>query len=122
MSGHVTYFKSQLEPRFKKNAKSRRALEFSKLEVHRLVDIRDRRQCRACGQKCVSTMAAVPERWERHEIQPRSLGGKISITNTVGLCLSCHHDASPAGGKVLTISGNPQQRLRFEQGGEVWFS
>jgi len=104
-------------PRFRVKQQQRKALESQKRDVHRLTSIRDHFRCRACGCRCRSTMEVVPDRLEHHEIKFRSLGGEISLSNTLVLCLACHHEAQT---HVLQIVGNADQQVTFMRGTKQW--
>jgi 5-methylcytosine-specific restriction endonuclease McrA len=82
---------------------SRRALSLSKA-VKRAVMERDQRRCRVCGRRATSV----------HELRFRSLGGRVSLDNSIAVCgtgtTKCH-------GKLqrnqLIPIGNASGRLRF---------
>jgi hypothetical protein len=84
------------------------------------VDKRDKMRCRACGCKCLVTMALVGKRLERHHIILRSQGGEDTATNVLSLCKLCHdarhvtHD--------LDISGDANGVAVFERAGRIWES
>lgn len=86
--------------------------------VCRIVDKRDDYRCRACGRRVVQTLAVQHNRLERHHVIPRSLSGENRTSNVCLLCLDCHTDRHVT--RTLTITGNANQRLSFEQGGKRW--
>lgn len=77
------------------------------LEVYKLVDQRDRGQCRVCGRRC-ELGSTFSNRVERHHVIPKSLGGEDSTANLASLCVDCHDDRHKRG--ILRISGNADER------------
>lgn len=82
---------------------TRRILSLSKA-VKRAVMERDHRTCRVCGKRAESV----------HELRFRSLGGKVSLDNSIAVCGSgttkCHGKLQR--NKLIPI-GNPNGKLRF---------
>ena len=102
-------------------SKRRRSVEALRRKVYRLVDVRDGLKCRACGRSCVITLDALPNRWERHHVRFRSLGGEDTSANIIGLCCLCHSEAQQ---HRLQIVGDADEALEFTntRTGRVWHS
>ena len=84
------------------------------------IDGRDRYRCRACGCKVMRTLAAVPNRLERHHVIPISLGGENTAENVVSLCLECHFARHVM--RTLLLDGNANKSLtctRLNREGDV---
>lgn len=68
---------------------------------------RDQGICRCCGIRVADSM---------HEIVPRSLGGKVSLTNSIAVCGSgttkCH--GMPQGHRIWVHGRDANGPLRFE--------
>jgi 5-methylcytosine-specific restriction endonuclease McrA len=73
------------EPRKRVKAREKRAESKQVKAIRAAVFERDRFLCRCCGHRPAESM---------HEIRPRSLGGKVSMENSIASCGSgttgCH--------------------------------
>lgn len=118
MAFQGTNFKSDQPTRL-----ARKTLKITHADQHwrqvcRAVDTRDGLICRACRCRLVKTLTVQPNRCEKHHVIPRSLQGPDETCNVANLCLSCHEARHVT--RTLTITGNANQRLSFEQGGKRW--
>jgi 5-methylcytosine-specific restriction endonuclease McrA len=106
-----TFFKhdmvSRAAEKLKKQARAREAWA----AVCKLVDVRDRGRCRACGRRCDPRAIGLVERAERHHIVYRSAGGEDDAFNVVTVCAVCHGDQHAGR---LDIRGNAQWGI------EIW--
>lgn len=67
---------------------------------------RERNMCRCCGHRKADSM---------HEIRPRSLGGKVSLENSIAVCGSgttgCHGHLQ--GHRIRVVGKNAKRTLAF---------
>jgi hypothetical protein len=79
----------------------------------RLVDARDRYQCRCCGRRTVRTLTLCPERAEHHHVLRRGVVPALDcdLRNVLLVCKNCH-------GKLtrheLRITGTPEQTFELD--------
>jgi 5-methylcytosine-specific restriction endonuclease McrA len=75
--GRCATAKDQIVTRKQAKGKQERAESKQVKAIRAAVFERDRYLCRCCGHRPAESM---------HEIRPRSLGGKVSMTNSIALC------------------------------------
>ena len=95
------------EPTRKQVKAKRERVESKAVKAIRLaVFERDRNLCRCCGHRKAESM---------HEIRPRSLGGKVSLENSIGSCGSgttgCH--GLMQAHRIRVIGRNANRTLQF---------
>jgi hypothetical protein len=56
------------------------------------IDLRDGRECRACGRKSDPELVGLTKRGHRHHMVYASAGGSDEPCNRVTLCYACHND------------------------------
>lgn len=115
---HRTLFKSDEPSRLQEKTARAREEERAWFALCRLVDARDGMKCRCCRRRLVQTLSLQPDRREHHHIVPVSLGGQDTKQNLITLCLGCHQDRHVR--RTLSITGNAEQTVTFEQAGRIW--
>lgn len=112
--------KSEEPTRYERKRDAKAVVDKRWRHVCRVVDTRDRRQCRACGRRCYPYATALLDRGERHHIHYRSAGGLNTSANIVLVCGQCHADEHR---HQLTIEGNADQGLMFyrRDGAGRWY-
>lgn len=76
--------------------------------AHKVVDARDRSQCRVCGRRCSPSAVSLVDRAERHHMLRRRYEGAHVSANLITLCQGCHQQIHALG--VLCVSGNADLR------------
>jgi 5-methylcytosine-specific restriction endonuclease McrA len=78
--------------------------------AYRLVNVRDRYRCRACGRPGV----------EHHHIRGRQIRNAEHSSNVILICRECHNLRHVK--RVLVITGNADSRVTFEntETGKTW--
>jgi hypothetical protein len=87
-------------------------------EVHKAVDLRDKRRCRAYGVRVNPTASSLLERGHRHHIRFRSQGGQDTTENLITLSARAHADIH--AGKLHILSDNADRKVTFEKDGIQW--
>lgn len=87
-------------------------------EAYRLVDIRDKGQCRACGAHTQPFALDPMKCREHHHIRGRQVKDAETTRNICCVCKNCHDLRHVK--RVLTVTGNADQVLTFELDGKVW--
>jgi len=105
-------------PRAREKAAKTAATERQRRETYRLVELRDGMKCRACARRVVKTTILSLARLEHHHVRGRGRKDSESTANLVCLCKGCHDDRHVT--RSLSVTGNADSTLTFEQDGRVW--
>jgi 5-methylcytosine-specific restriction endonuclease McrA len=106
--------------RFDAKADAAKAAEANWKAVCKVVDARDKRECRVCGVRSNPNGTGLLDRGHRHHIVYRSAGGQDISSNLVTLCAACHNAEHK---HQLRIEGNADDALtiwRLDDDG-AWF-
>jgi hypothetical protein len=88
----------------KKKAKNREWVSWVRERVFK----REGHQCRVCGKRAE----------EMHEIQFRSLGGIVSLNNSIAVCRPCHRDLQQH--RMDVVGDNANGDLEFVPHVDKW--
>lgn len=102
----TTNFKHELPSRFDAKDAEAKADATHELNVYKLVDIRDKHRCRACGVFADPNAVGVLQRAHRHHVIYRSAGGPTETWNLLTICSKCHNDEHK---HTLQIDGNADE-------------
>ncbi len=108
-----TFFKWDQPSRVDTAKAKKREAEANQREVYRLVTIRDKGRCRACGKACSPYAVSLLDKAHHHHIAFRSAGGEDSTANVCLLDSGCH-DAVHVK-RTLAIEGNADIALTFSK-------
>jgi hypothetical protein len=104
--GRCATAKDQIVTRKQAKGKQERAESKQVKAIRAAVFERDRYLCRCCGHRPAESM---------HEIRPRSLGGKVSLENSIAACGSgttgCH--GFMQSHQIRVMGKNAQRTLSF---------
>lgn len=111
----ASFFKWDQPSRYDRKKEQEAAEAAAWRAVCKLVDVRDKKVCRACGRLTDPDAVGTTKRGERHHVVYRSAGGEDVSSNLVTLCAGCHNDEHR---HRLEIRGNADEKLEFWRLGE----
>lgn len=107
---HVTNFKHEIKTRVDDRIQQERDDDAKERALHKAVDTRDKRKCRACGRRSNPDAVGLTQRGHRHHLTYRSAGGPDESWNVATLCYVCHNDEHK---HRLRVDGNADEALAF---------
>lgn len=108
---HVTNFKWDKPTRTDAKIAKEAAEDAQWRACKKAVDLRDRRQCRACGKKTDPEAIGLTKKGHRHHIEYRSHMGLDVPENVITLCSVCH-DAVHVK-RTMRVEGNASEGVIF---------
>ena len=118
---HQTNFKSDLRSRVEDAKEHTSAAAAHERNVYRVVDVRDKWECRACQKKADPNGVGLLQRAHHHHVIYRSAGGPTETWNVCLVCAGCHDEEHIK--RTLQIEGNADEGLTLWRKDDhgVWY-